>query len=102
MSEGNELILTPKQQIALNDAVSEATESLVRSEIEKNFRKDVADRVKDEIGVPVARFNSLVRQRHCNAAAEAVEKHQETVELDEMLRTASRNKPALDQQSDDS
>ncbi|MBG24158.1 MAG: hypothetical protein CMF22_11985 [Idiomarinaceae bacterium] len=98
MSSDSELILTPKQQAALNDAVDEASQSLVRAEIEKNFRKDVAERVKDEIGVPTARFNSLVRQRHCNAAAEAVEKHQETVELDEMLRTAARNKKALDQQ----
>mgnify|MGYP003138974236 CR=1 FL=1 len=83
MSSDSELILTPKQQAALNDAVDEASQSLVRAEIEKNFRKDVAERVKDEIGVPTApqqqRQSRSIRKRsswtRCSALPLATRRH---------------------------
>lgn len=80
-----EYTLTPVDQQKLNSAVEEATISLQRQQMEKDFRKDVADRMKEELDISTSDFNALVNERFKNASTEAIEKHEAVTELNQLL-----------------
>lgn len=77
--------LTPQEQQKLNAAINEATDSFIRQDGEVQFRKDVAERMQDELAIKKSDFNALVKERFDEASTKALEKHQRAVEFNEML-----------------
>lgn len=86
-----ELVLSREEKVKLNNAIVECANSLVRAEGESEFRKDVANRMKEELNYPTADFNLLVKERYAEKSTKALEKHQETVDLNEELVSIGRN-----------
>ena len=74
-----------EEQTKLNNAVEELVQSLIREDGEKQFRKDVAARIKEELGFKSSDLNDLAKERFENAATEKVEKMQNIVDLNELL-----------------
>ena len=81
----SEYQLSPEEQRKLNNAVEEVVQSLIRQDAEVQFRKDVAERVKEELGFKSAELNALAKERFDNKATEQVEKWQDVIDLNEML-----------------
>lgn len=60
----------PKQRSALCIAVQAASNAKLRIDAEKELLKSIADRMKEEVGIPPALFNSLA-QAHFKQDLEA-------------------------------
>lgn len=90
----SEYILTPQEQAKLDGAIQEAVDAHIRISAEKEFIKDVADRVKEELGFKSAQFNALVGERFDNKSSKAIEKHEEIIELSEMIRSNAKSQYA--------
>lgn len=86
-----ELMLNPDQWVALDKALDEGMDSMTRSEAEKSFRKDISDRVKEELGVKPADYNQLLGERHNGKATDAITKLEEVLEVTEQIHTAMKN-----------
>lgn len=78
--------LNPTEQKKLNGMVDEAVSSMERVYNEKMFKKDLLDRVKDEIHISASDFNALVNERYESKSTKAVEKHEAIAEMNEILR----------------
>lgn len=77
--------LTPEEQTKINNAVEEIVGSLVREDGEKQLRKDITARMKEEINFTPAELNALARERFDSKATENVEKFQGIIDLNELL-----------------
>lgn len=88
----SEFQYTKEEQVKINNAVDEASTSLVRQKTvetqEKDFRKDVIDRITKEEDVPIDKklFNALVKERFDGKSTEEIGKHEDVIALDEILR----------------
>lgn len=103
-----EITLSPDVMTKLDNAVNECVNSLVRSQAEKDFRKDVLDRLKDEIdGFKPSDFNALVKERYDDSITDKVAKLEAVIELNDALNEHRRkskvvtSKPVSDQQDVD-
>ena len=86
-----EITLSPDVMTKLDNAVSECVNSLVRSQAEKDFRKDVLDRLKDEIdGFKPSDFNALVKERYDDSITDKVAKLEAVIELNDALNEHRR------------
>lgn len=90
--------LTPVDQQKLNNMIDECVTSKFRQDSETQFRKDVAARAKEELGFTTSDFNSLVAERYQNKSTDALEKHQEIVDLNEIL---TKNRGMTDNHTED-
>lgn len=77
--------LSKEEQKKLNDAVDEMVNSLIRQDAEVQLRKDIAERVKEELGFKSSELNALARERFDNKATEQVEKFQDVIDLNSLL-----------------
>ena len=81
-----EITLSPEVMTKLDNAVNECVTSMMRIEHEKDFQKDVVDRMKEEIdGFKPADFNALVRERLNEKISEKIAKLESVVELNDAL-----------------
>lgn len=87
----SEVILSQPDKIKLNNMVKECVDALVRIDGEKSFMKDVADRAKDELNIPPATFNAVVKERFDDSVTNRMFKLEAVVELNEELVAASRH-----------
>ncbi|MDE3023113.1 MAG: hypothetical protein KGI54_14905 [Pseudomonadota bacterium] len=55
---------SPVDLKVIQDAIIEASNSMVRSDAEKDLRKDIAGELKEKLEVPPAFFNKLVKVYH--------------------------------------
>ena len=86
-----EITLSPDVMTKLDNAVTECVNSLVRSQAEKDFRKDVLDRLKDEIdGFKPADFNALVKERFDDSITNKVAQLEAVIELNDALNEHRR------------
>jgi hypothetical protein len=81
----------PKELTTINAAVNEGVNSKIREQAEKDLRKEIADRLKDELGLAPADFNQLVRERYDSSVSEKITKMEEIVDLNESLVNANPN-----------
>lgn len=81
----SEYQLTPEQQKKLDGAVEEMVDSFIRQDAEVQFRKDVAERVKEELGFKSSELNALAKERFESKATETVEKMQNIIDLNDLL-----------------
>ena len=86
-----EITLSPDVMTKLDNAVTECVNSLVRSQAEKDFRKDVLDRLKEEIdGFKPADFNALVKERFDDSITNKVAQLEAVIELNDALNEHRR------------
>jgi len=83
-------ILTRDEMIKLDKMVRECLDSLTRSEAEASFRKDVASRAKDELSVPPALFNAIVKERFNESITEKLAKLEEVIDMNDELIAAAK------------
>lgn len=79
------IVLTPDQRIALTNAVNEAVNCKYREQAEKDLRKEITKKVKEEIGITPRTFNSLVLRKYKNDANQVNEDVTEVLDLAEEL-----------------
>lgn len=82
----SDFMYTPQEQEKINNAVEEAVDSLIRVSAEKDLRKDIVENLKEELGMKPAMFNALVNERYEGKSSKSIEKHQDTVELNDLLK----------------
>lgn len=87
MSEnlGTAISLTDEQKQIVRDAIKECIASRVRCEAEKELQKDIAERMKDKLGLKPALFNALVGEAYEKKVSSQIEKLTEAVELSELI-----------------
>jgi len=76
----------PTERSTINKAVDEGVNSMVREQSEKDLRKDIGERLKEELGLKPADFNALVKERYKADVSEKIKKFESIVELDEQLK----------------
>lgn len=81
----SEYQLSPEEQRKLNNAVEEVVQSLIRQDAEVQFRKDVAETLREELNFKSSDLMALARERLENKASEQVEKYQDIVDLNSVL-----------------
>lgn len=79
------VLSTNEDKMKLDAAIEEAKQSMQQIEDQKSFQKDVADRMKEELGIPPADFKALARERFKDGATDQIHKLQPLVELNEEL-----------------
>lgn len=77
--------LTPEQRVALTNAVNEAVNCKYREQAEKDLRKEITKKVKEEVGIAPRTFNSLVLRKYKNDANQVNEDVTEVLDLAEEL-----------------
>ena len=86
----SETTLTRDDMIKLDKMVREAVDSFTRSEAESSFRKDVASRAKDELGIQPSLFNSIVKERFNESITEKLSKLEEVIDMNDELIAAAK------------
>lgn len=76
----------PTERSTVNKAIDEGVNSMIRAQAEKDLRKDIADELKDQLGLKPADFNALVKERYSNDISEKIKKFEAIVELNETLQ----------------
>ena len=84
------MTLNETQMQTLDKAVRECVDSLTRSDGEKEFRKDVASRMKEEFEISTSEFNNLVKERYNEDCSNKIEKLQAVVDLSDQLKNSSK------------
>ncbi len=83
--------LNPNQLQQLDKAVRECVDSLTRADGEKQFRKDVSERIKEDMEIKPADFNQLVKERYDQACSNKIEKLQAIVDLSDKLKSSTNS-----------
>lgn len=83
--------LSQPELVKLYEAAQEAVNCNIQMESLKERKKDIADRVKDEFGLPPAKFNAIVAEFYNEGTSKKVDDLTEKVELAEEVKTAYRN-----------
>ena len=69
----------------IENAVKEASNSLIRIESERDLIKEIKERLKDELGIPPQKMQELIKIYHKQNYSEVVGKFEETSELYEKV-----------------
>ncbi len=69
----------------IENAVKEASNSLIRIESERDLIKEIKERLKDELGLPPKKAQELIKIYHKQNYSEVVGKFEETSELYEKV-----------------
>lgn len=72
---------SPADVLKIKNAVKEASNSMLRIEAERENIKAIREVLKDELGLPNAKFNELTKLYHKQNYSEVVAKDEEKVEL---------------------
>lgn len=81
---------TPEQKKNIDDAVEEMLQSLSRQDREKELRKDIVDRMKEEFGLDGKVFNTIVKERVNDKVSEQVAELQTALDLNDELVASRR------------
>lgn len=84
-SEEAILNLSEGDRADLEDAAKEAAGSLLRADSERDLRKEIAKKVKDDMDIKPAMFNKLVRMYHKQNKEEIQNKTEAIVSLYETV-----------------
>lgn len=98
----SEIILTADVMTAVDNAVEECVNSLIRVQAENEFRKDVVTALKEKCDLTTSQFNALVKERLEGAATKRIEKDDNIVSLNEaLIQHRKRNKVQLIEPDDE-
>jgi lipoate-protein ligase A len=76
----------------LDKAIRECVDSLTRVESEKDFRKEVADMIKEELEIKPADFNNMVKESFNKALSDKIEKYQDVIDSLDLLKNVNSDK----------
>lgn len=88
----SDFMYTPDEQRKINNIVNDCVDSYRREESEKHLRKELFEDLKDEVPITKALFNALVKERFDESSTKAVEKHEDIIQLDEILLRANTSR----------
>lgn len=74
-----------KSRVSIINAVKEASNSKIRIDSEKDLIKEIAAKMKDELGMPPSVFTNLVNTYHKQDVSERQAKAEEFFEIYEAL-----------------
>jgi len=69
-------VITPELQKAMQGALKEMSNSMFRTESEKDLQKDITQRMKDEYDIPKRDFTRLAKIYHASNIAEEERKNE--------------------------
>lgn len=81
---------TPEQKKSIDSAAEEMLQSLSRQDREKELRKDIVDRMKEEFGLDSKVFNTIVKERVNDKVSEQVAELQTALDLNDELLASRR------------
>jgi Zn-dependent M32 family carboxypeptidase len=70
-------VITPEMKQGIQNALKEMSGSKTRAEAEKTLQKEIADRMKEEFGIPKSEFNKLARIYHEASLIQEAQKNEE-------------------------
>lgn len=81
---------TKEQRVSIDQAVEEMLQSYSRQEREKNLRRDIIDRMKEEFSLEAKVFNTIVKERLNDKVSEQVSELQTALDLNDELLASRR------------
>ena len=81
---------TKEQRVSIDQAVEEMLQSYSRQEREKNLRRDIIDRMKEEFSLEAKVFNTIVKERLNDKVSEQVSELQTALDLNDEVLASRR------------
>ena len=81
---------TKEERVSIDQAVEEMLQSYSRQEREKNLRRDIIDRMKEEFSLEAKVFNTIVKERLNDKVSEQVSELQPELDLNDELLASRR------------
>ena len=81
---------TKEERVSIDQAVEEMLQSYSRQEREKNLRRDIIDRMKEEFSLEAKVFNTIVKERLNDKVSELVSELQTALDLNDELLASRR------------
>lgn len=89
---------TQPELVKLDGAVQEAADSMTRAKAESDLQKEIAERMKDELKLPTADFNKLVKERFAEKISKSMDKLEEITSFhDELVNARRKAKSSITQ-----
>ena len=85
-------VLTPEQKKDLQNAIREISNSMVRTEAERDLIKDIVKTQSDNLQIPKKIINKIARTFHKQSLHQEVADHEDFVELYEKVTSAGSQK----------
>lgn len=81
---------TKEERVSIDNAAEEMLQSLARQDREKELRKDIISRMKEEFGLDSKVFNTIVKERVDDKVSEKVAELQTALDLNDELLASRR------------
>lgn len=81
---------TKEERVSIDQAVEEMLQSFSRQDREKNLRRDIVDRMKEEFSLDSKVFNTIVKERLNDKVSEQVSELQTALDLNDELLASRR------------
>lgn len=81
---------TKEERVSIDNAAEEMLQSLSRQDREKELRKDIISRMKEEFGLDSKVFNTIVKERVDDKVSEKVAELQTALDLNDDLLASRR------------
>lgn len=81
---------TKEERISIDNAAEEMLQSLSRQDREKELRRDIISRMKEEFGLDSKVFNTIVKERVDDKVSEKVAELQTALDLNDELLASRR------------
>lgn len=85
-------VLTPEQKKDLQNAIREISNSMVRTEAERDLIKDIVKTQSDNLQIPKKIINKIAKTFHKQSLHQEVADHEDFVELYEKVTSAGSQK----------
>lgn len=82
-------VLTPEQKKDLQNAIREISNSMVRTEAERDLIKDIVKTQSDNLQIPKKIINKIAKTFHKQSLHQEVADHEDFVELYEKVTSAN-------------
>ncbi len=85
-------VLTPEQKTDLQKAIREISNSMIRTEAERDLIKEIVKEQSDQLQIPKKIINKIAKTFHKQSLHQEVEDHEDFVELYEKVTSVSTQK----------
>ncbi len=87
-------VLTPEQKTDLQKAIREISNSMIRTEAERDLIKEIVKEQSDQLQIPKKIINKIAKTFHKQSLHQEVADHEDFVELYEKVTSAGTQKNA--------
>jgi vacuolar-type H+-ATPase catalytic subunit A/Vma1 len=85
-------VLTPEQKTDLQKAIREISNSMIRTEAERDLIKEIVKEQSDQLQIPKKIINKIAKTFHKQSLHQEVADHEDFVELYEKVTSVSTQK----------